>query len=110
MTDTIFKYYVFEEPYNCLMIARNEDEAAFAYESEVSDCWDGACFEELSQLDFIERLAATETEAMPTIERGLMRAAIDTQNALFHLVETGEHAKILSVSPELISNGRRDYL
>lgn len=95
MIENEVKYFEFEEPIRCLMIAASEDEAAFAYENDVSGCQE-AFFEELSQLEFIERLAAVGMEAIPTIERGIRRAAIDIQNALYLLKETGDQAIVLS--------------
>lgn len=96
MIENEVKYFEFEEPIKCLVIATNEDEAVYAYEKEVAGCTAHASFVELSQSDFVDRLSVTETDAMPTIERGLGRATIDTQNALFLLKETGDPAIVLS--------------
>lgn len=91
-----YKYYHFDEPVNVLMIATGADIALLKYQEQVADIQDGVSFNEVSSSDFIEKLSATTTEDMPTIERGLKKSAIEVQEALFDLASTGNEAMILT--------------
>lgn len=95
MTEKVFKYYQFEGAGNCLMIATSKHEAVSTYKSEVLADVSNSYLTEISHKDFVKKLALSETDDMPTIERGIVCAAIDTQNALFAMASSGEEAKIL---------------
>lgn len=102
-----YDYYQFEEPCFALLIAKSSEAALLEYREEIADIQKGVSFEEISQEDCLEILAQQTTEAMPTIEYGLTQAALDIQESLFCLAETGSEAIIL-YSSRSAAQERRD--
>ena len=97
-----YRYYEFEEPCKCLMIATAADTVVLEYQEHVANIQDGVAVEEISVQDFLEKLAVAGTADIPTIERGIKNAAIDVQEALFQLASTGEEAIVLTRTYEFI--------
>lgn len=69
-----------------MLIAKSPEAALLEYQEELADIQEGVSFEEISQEDCLEKLAQQTTDAMPTIEYGLTKAALDIQESLFCFV------------------------